>query len=323
VITFEERVLELVNLERLANGGLPPLKGVSELNTSAESHSFNMADRDFFAHCDLDTKLTHSQRMSAAGYAWNIAGENIAAGYATPEDVMAGWMASSDHRASILGAPSDPFKSWREIGVGYFEQAGDQATVRQDFNGDCDGNDVVNGFPESGHGPYFRYWTQNFGRRNSVYPLVVNLESHDTVCAELQLYVYGPSNATQMRFSNDGVSFSAWEPYSPNRTWTIPGASGSPATVFSEVTNGSTTFSADDEITLASGFPATSDLDLTAQTVNTTETFEACDTIAAGEGFEVGTTGDVTFLAGNQVVLRDGFSVAAGGRFTAGVDPTL
>jgi hypothetical protein len=126
-----------------------------------------------------------------------------------------------------------------------------------------------------------------------------------------------------MRFSNDGVSFSAWEPYSPNRIWTIPGASGSPATVFSEVTNGSTTFSADDEITLASGFPATSDLDLTAQTVNTTETFEACDTIAAGEGFEVGTTGDVTFLAGNQVVLRDGFSVAAGGRFTAGVDPTL
>lgn len=324
VITFEERVLELVNLERLANGGLPPLKGVSELNTSAESHSFNMADRDFFAHCDLDTKQTHSQRMSAAGYAWNIAGENIGAGYATPEEVMAGWMASSGHRASILGAPSDPSRSWREIGVGYFEQAGDQATVRQDFNGDCDGNDVVNGFPEFGHGPFFRYWTQNFGRRNGVYPLVVNHESHDTVCAELKLYVFAPANATQMRFSNDGVSFSAWEPYSPNKTWPISGASASPATVFSEVMTGTgSTLSADDEISLAAGFPAAGDLDISAQTVSSTETFEACDTISAGDGFEVGPTGDVTFLAGNQVVLRDGFSVASGGSFTAGVDPTL
>jgi hypothetical protein len=126
-----------------------------------------------------------------------------------------------------------------------------------------------------------------------------------------------------MRFSNDGVSFSAWEPYSPNKTWTIPGASGSPATVFSQVTNGSTTFSADDEITLDSGFPAVVEVDLSAQTVNTAETFEACDTIAAGDGFEVGPSGDVTFRAGRRIVLRDGFSVAAGGSFTAAVDPTL
>lgn len=71
------------------------------------------------------------------------------------------------------------------------------------------------------------------------------------------------------------------------------------------------------------GFPAVSDLDLSAQTVGTTETFEACDTISAGDGFEVGPTGDVTFRAGNLVVLRDGFSVADGGRFVAAVDPTL
>jgi hypothetical protein len=31
----------------------------------------------------------------------------------------------------------------------------------------------------------------------------------------------------------------------------------------------------------------------------------------------------VTFRAGNLVVLRDGFSVADGGRFVAAVDPTL
>jgi uncharacterized protein YkwD len=313
VITFEERVLELVNEERLANGGLPPLKGVAELNTSSGTHSFNMADRDFFAHCDVDTKKSPFQRMTEAGYLWNAAAENIAAGQTDPEDVMTGpfgWMNSAGHRANILST------SYREIGIGYFLQANDQGNIRLDGNGDCTADGIFTS-------PLFRYWTQNFGRRNGVFPLVVNLESHDTVCAELQLYVYGPSNATQMRFSNDGVSFSPWEPYSPNRTWTIPGASGSPATVFSQVTNGSTTFSVDDEITLDSGFPAVVEVDLSAQTVNTAETFEACDTIAAGDGFEVGPSGDVTFRAGRRIVLRDGFSVGAGGSFTAAVDPTL
>lgn len=315
-ITFEERVLEIVNLERAAVG-LPPLKGASELELSSGDHSFNMADRDFFDHCDLDTKEDPFDRMEAAGYFWSAAAENIAAGFSTPEDVMDGWMASPGHRANIL----DDLFDFREIGVGYFEQAGDQNNVRRDFSNppDCDANDLN----ETGYGPYIRYWTQNFGRRSGVFPLVINRESHDTVCAELQLYVYGPANATQMRFSNDGVSWSPWEPYSPTKLWTIPGASGSPATVFSEVTNGTTTFSAQDEIILGSGFPAASNLDLPQQTVSTTETFQACDTVSATSGFEVTATGDVTFHAGSLVVLGDGFSVASGGTFRAIVDPTL
>jgi hypothetical protein len=125
-----------------------------------------------------------------------------------------------------------------------------------------------------------------------------------------------------MRFSNDGVSWSGWMPYSPETTWTIPGASGSPATVFSEVRNGST-FAAQDEIILGSGFPATSNLDVPQQTVSTTEAFEACDTVSATSGFEVTATGDVTFRAGRRVVLGDGFSVASGGSFRAVVDSTL
>lgn len=314
-ITFEERVLEIVNLERAA-AGLPPLKAVLELDTSSGDHSFNMADRDFFDHCDLDTKEDPFDRMEAAGYFWSAAAENIAAGFSTPEDVMDGWMASSGHRANIL----DDVFGFREIAVGYFQQANDQQNVRRDFSDppDCDGDD----FGEAVHGPYFHYWTQNFGRRTNVYPLVINRESHDTVCAELQLHVYGPPDAAEMRFSNDGVSWSAWEPHNPTKLWTLPGASGSPATVFSEVRNGST-FAAQDEIVLGSGFPATSNLDVPQQTVTTTETFEACDTISATSGFQVTGTGDVTFHAGRRIVLGDGFSVASGGSFRAIVDSTL
>lgn len=236
---------------------------------------------------------------------------------------MAGWMASSGHRANILAEPDDFFTGWREIGVGYELQANDQSTVRQDFNGDCDGDDVVNTIPESGHGPFYRYWTQNFGRRNSVYPLVIDLESHDTVCAELDLYVYGPANATEMRFSNDGVSWSAWMPYSPEATWTIPGASGSPATVHAEVTNGSTTFHADDSIILGGGFPLAATVVIPMQTVSSTESYEACDTLSAVDGFEVTATGDMTFLAGRRIVLGDGFVVRSGASFRAVVDPLL
>lgn len=59
------------------------------------------------------------------------------------------------------------------------------------------------------------------------------------------------------------------------------------------------------------------------QTVTGTELFEACRTITAGPDFTVGSTGDVTFRAGEKIILRDGFSVASGGSFVAGIDPSL
>ena len=64
-------------------------------------------------------------------------------------------------------------------------------------------------------------------------------------------------------------------------------------------------------------------LDLGAQAVTTKESFEACRTLTAGSGFVVGTAGDVTFAAGERITLGDGFSVASGGHFVAGVDATL
>jgi len=306
---FEGLVVELVNRERLANGGLPPLKGVEELLDPSETHSFNMADRDFFAHCDVDTKKSPFQRMNDAGYFFSTASENIAAGQANPEAVMNVWMNSPGHRANILST------AFYEMGAGYHEQGNDQADVRVDQNGDCN----ADGF---GFGPYFRYWTQNFGRRSGVYPLVINRESVDTACAELRLYVYGPPGAAQMRFSNDGSTWSAWQPYSPNAQWTIPDGSASPAAVYSQVTNG-TTYDAEDSIFLDAGFPATSNLVLSSQYVNHVVTYRACDTISAGDGYVVGPSGDVTFRAGRRVVLRDGFAVETGGTFRAVVDPFL
>lgn len=88
--SFEEQVVQIVNQQRLANGGLPPLKKVLLLDNSSETHSSNMATRNFFAHCDPYTDLDPFDRMTAAGYSWSTAAENVAAGYSTPQSVMAG-----------------------------------------------------------------------------------------------------------------------------------------------------------------------------------------------------------------------------------------
>ncbi len=126
--TFEEQVLEIVNQERWDNGQLPPLKGNQLLNNSAEGHSTNMAVRDFFDHCDLDTKKTFDQRIIDAGYNYWYAAENIAIGQQTPANVMSSWMNSSGHKANILST------NYREIGIGYYFQSNDQANVRDDTN---------------------------------------------------------------------------------------------------------------------------------------------------------------------------------------------
>ena len=40
------------------------------------------------------------------------------------------------------------------------------------------------------------------------------------------LILYGAGYATQMRFSNNGSTWSAWEPYSTAKTWTLSAGGG-------------------------------------------------------------------------------------------------
>ncbi len=222
--TYVEQVVELVNQARWDNGQLPPLKAVDLLHNSAGTHSGNMANRDFFAHCDLDTGDSPWDRMVDAGYNWNWAGENIAAGYGTPASVMDGWMNSTGHRANILSA------NFREVGVGYVYQSNDQGNIRADGNGDC----VADQF---NRGPYYRYWTQNFGTRNTIYPVVINREAYETETRQVSLYMYGAGWATEMRFRNEDGTWSAWQPYAANVNWTLSNGNGL-KTVNAEIRDG-------------------------------------------------------------------------------------
>lgn len=117
---FIYRVLELTNLER-SKLGLSPLTLNTQLLNAAENHSQNMALQDFFSHTGKDGSSLGS-RISATGYQFSAAAENIAAGSSTPEQVVSSWMNSSGHRANILNP------NLKEIGIGYYFLADDTGT---------------------------------------------------------------------------------------------------------------------------------------------------------------------------------------------------
>jgi len=231
---WEQEVVELVNQERWSNGQLSPLKRVDLLDGSSELHSTNMAQRDFMAHCDPETMTLPWDRMSAAGYNWSTAAENIAAGYSSPAAVVAGWMASSGHRGNILSTVS------RELGVGYVLQGNDTGNVRQDTNGDC--------VPDSfNHGPFYHYWTQNFGSRSTVYPVVIDREAESTDTTDVDLFLYGTGWASEMRIRNDSGAWTPWQPFSSDVAWQLSPGAGI-REVFVEIRSGSTVRAASDTI---------------------------------------------------------------------------
>jgi uncharacterized protein YkwD len=108
-VTQADQVLAIVNQERAANGcGAVTIN--QKLATAAELHSQDQAAHNTMSHTGSDGSSPWD-RAAQAGYQWAI-GENVAAGYRTPAEVMAGWMNSPGHRANILNCQA------KAIGIG-------------------------------------------------------------------------------------------------------------------------------------------------------------------------------------------------------------
>jgi hypothetical protein len=122
----------------------PPLAFNPILIGTARAHSFDMYNRNFFDHTNPDGKDPF-QRMTAAGYAWDSAGENIAVGSSTVfhtaaylEDslMIDSSIAGRGHRKNLLDIYGSP--PYREIGIGYYANAvanpsGWEVFLSQDF----------------------------------------------------------------------------------------------------------------------------------------------------------------------------------------------
>ena len=108
----EDEVVALTNQVRAegrdcgTEGSFPPAPPVvanEELRCAARLHALDMDANDFFDHV-TPTGLTIGDRVTAAGYSYSVAAENLADGPVTPDAVMAGWLASDGHCANIMAA---------------------------------------------------------------------------------------------------------------------------------------------------------------------------------------------------------------------------
>ncbi|MEP4651012.1 MAG: CAP domain-containing protein, partial [Ilumatobacter sp.] len=112
VSTEMQQVLDLVNVERTSRG-LVPLTFSPELNVAALAHTQRQAADGAIYHTDPRDGSDPGDRISRTGYAFSTWGENVAAGYRSPEAVMSGWMTSSGHCRNILNP------AFTELGVGH------------------------------------------------------------------------------------------------------------------------------------------------------------------------------------------------------------
>ncbi len=111
--SFAEQVVKLVNVER-AKEGLSPLQIDDKVVKAAQVRAKEIEKS--FAHTRPNGS-SFSTALQEQGAVYRGAGENIAWGQRSPEQVMEGWMNSPGHRANILNA------NYKYIGVGHYQNS--------------------------------------------------------------------------------------------------------------------------------------------------------------------------------------------------------
>ena len=109
-LSFAEQVVELVNAER-AKVNLPALTMTTKLNEAALVRAKETVQS--FSHTRPNGS-SFSTVLKENGISFQGAGENIAWGQRTSEQVVNAWMNSEGHRANILN------QGYTSIGVGYY-----------------------------------------------------------------------------------------------------------------------------------------------------------------------------------------------------------
>lgn len=111
VSAVEAEVIRLCNNARAQNG-LGWMSTNWELSRVARYKSQDMHDKRYFSHTS-PTYGSPFAMINAFGISYRTAGENIAMGQRTAQQVFNAWMNSPGHRANILNG------SFKQIGVGY------------------------------------------------------------------------------------------------------------------------------------------------------------------------------------------------------------
>jgi uncharacterized YkwD family protein len=110
--SYANQVISLVNQER-AKAGLQPVTSDAALTRMALDKAKDMYNNNYFDHTS-PTFGSPFDMMKSYNITYRYAGENIAKGQRTPQEVMTAWMNSAGHRQNILSP------NFTKIGVAYY-----------------------------------------------------------------------------------------------------------------------------------------------------------------------------------------------------------
>ena len=108
--SYQQQVLDLVNAERTKRG-ISALTLDSNVSSVATKKSQDMVNKNYFDHTS-PTYGSPFDMMKQFGISYRTAGENIAKGQKTPQEVVTAWMNSEGHRKNILNP------NFTNLGVG-------------------------------------------------------------------------------------------------------------------------------------------------------------------------------------------------------------
>jgi len=96
----ETVILSLINKQRQLQK-LPPLTQNQQLKQAAQNKAKDMLLNHYWDHYS-PSQTTPWQFITATGYNYHFAGENLAKDYYSEQSLVADWMASENHRMNIL-----------------------------------------------------------------------------------------------------------------------------------------------------------------------------------------------------------------------------
>lgn len=121
--SYVEQVIQMVNQER-GKAGVSALTTTTNLSSAAATRAQEIVGS--FSHT-RPSGAAFNTVLNESGISYSGAGENIAWGQTTPQQVMESWMNSSGHKANILNG------SFTKIGVGFYKDASGKCYWTQEF----------------------------------------------------------------------------------------------------------------------------------------------------------------------------------------------
>lgn len=101
VLAHEQARISAFTNDLRVQKGLPVLSEVPLLDRSAHLRTSDMASGQYFAHFSPEGR-TFSYFLGQAGYEYQTAGENLAMGFSSAEDVFTAWTKSPIHYANLI-----------------------------------------------------------------------------------------------------------------------------------------------------------------------------------------------------------------------------